>query len=125
MDVKDKTKGVEEVKKSKVRITLTCRNMKSIEKGIYFNLVCSEIVTRSKARTDVKVFGPVRMPIKNLKITVRKSPCGEGTNTYERLEMRIYKRIIDLVCTNQDVKEITSIKIDPGVEVELTMTQDE
>jgi hypothetical protein len=33
MDVKDKTKGVEEVKKNKVRITLTCRNMKSIEKG--------------------------------------------------------------------------------------------
>ena len=51
------------------------------------------------------------MPIKNLKITVRKSPCGEGTNTYERLEMRIYKRVIDLVCTNLDVKEITSIKI--------------
>lgn len=33
MDVKDKTKGVEEVKKSKVRITLTCRNLKSVEKG--------------------------------------------------------------------------------------------
>ena len=84
--------------------------------------VCSEIVSRSKAKTDVSVKGPVRMPVKTLKITVRKSPCGEGTNTYERLEMRIYKRIIDLVCTNQDVKEITSIKIDPGVEVELTMT---
>jgi len=83
--------------------------------------VCSEIVNRAKTRADVKVTGPVRMPVKNLKITVRKSPCGEGTNTYERLELRIYKRIIDLVCTNQDVKEITSIKIDPGVEVELTM----
>ena len=83
--------------------------------------VCSEIVNRAKTRADVKVTGPVRMPVKNLKITVRKSPCGEGTNTYERLELRIYKRIIYLVCTNQDVKEITSIKIDPGVEVELTM----
>jgi len=40
------------------------------------------------------------MPVKTLKITVRKSPCGEGTNTYERLEMRIYKRVIDLVCSN-------------------------
>ena len=84
--------------------------------------MCKEIVTRAKARSDVKVAGPVRMPVKNLKITVRKSPCGNGTNTYERLELRIYKRIIDLVCTNQDVKEITTIKIDPGVEVELTMT---
>jgi small subunit ribosomal protein S20e len=49
----------------------------------------------------------------------------KGTNSYERNEMRIYKRIIDLCCTNSDVKEITSIKIDPGVEVELTMTSDD
>ena len=35
MDVKDKTKGVEEVKKNKVRITLTCRNLKSVENGKY------------------------------------------------------------------------------------------
>ncbi len=41
-------------------------------------IVCSEIVTRAKARPDVKVTGPVRMPIKVLNITVRKSPCGEG-----------------------------------------------
>lgn len=79
----------------------------------------------AKAKTEVSVKGPVRMPVKNLCITVRKSPCGEGTNTYERLEMRIYKRIIDLVCTNQDVIEITSIKIDPGVEVELILAKDE
>jgi small subunit ribosomal protein S20e len=39
--------------------------------------------------------------------------------------MRIYKRVIDLVCTNNEIKEITSIKIDPGVEVELTMSSDE
>ena len=67
---------------------------------IFLNKVCAAIVSNSKKRPDVKVSGPVRMPVKNLKITVRKSPCGEGTNTYERLEMRIYKRIIDLVCTN-------------------------
>lgn len=38
MDVKDKTKGVEEVKKNKVRITLTCSNLKSVEKGTFSNL---------------------------------------------------------------------------------------
>jgi hypothetical protein len=31
MDVKDTKKGVEEVKKNKVRITLTCRNLKNVE----------------------------------------------------------------------------------------------
>ena len=33
MDVKDKTKGQEEVQKNKVRITLTCRNLRSVENG--------------------------------------------------------------------------------------------
>ena len=36
MDTKDKTKGVEEVKKNKVRITLTCRNLKNVERGIKY-----------------------------------------------------------------------------------------
>ena len=39
--------------------------------------------------------------------------------------MRIYKRVINLVCTSADIKEITSIKIDPGVDVELIMTDSE
>ena len=37
------------------------------------------------------------MPTKVLRLTTRKSPCGEGTNTWDHLEMRIHKRIIDLV----------------------------
>jgi len=87
--------------------------------------VCSELITRAKGKAEVKVTGPIRMPTKTLHITTRKSPCGEGTNTWDRFELRIYKRIIDLICTTTDIKEITSIKIDPGVEVELTMTSEE
>ena len=48
----------------------------------------------------MKVSGPVRMPTKVLRLTTRKSPCGEGTNTWDHLEMRIHKRIIDLVAYN-------------------------
>ncbi len=32
---KDKIKGEEEQKKNKVRITLTCQNLKNVEKGSY------------------------------------------------------------------------------------------
>ena len=38
--------------------------------------------------------------------------------------MRIYKRVLDLTCTTQAIKDITSIKIEPGVEVELAMTNE-
>ena len=72
------------------------------------------------------------MPTKFLRITTRKSPCGEGTNTWEHLEMRIHKRVIDLVAQDEMrdyllfspmevVKSITTIQIDASVQVEVAM----
>ncbi|OAO13099.1 40S ribosomal protein S20, partial [Blastocystis sp. ATCC 50177/Nand II] len=58
---------------------------------------------------------------KFLRITTRKSPCGEGTNSWEHLEMRIHKRVIDLVAPMDVVRSITTIQIDSSVQVEVTM----
>ena len=68
---------------------------------------------------DLKIAGPVRLPVRTLRITTRKSPCGEGTNTWDRFEMRIHKRLIDLQAPARVVKQITSIQIEPGVQVEV------
>merc|ERR1711966_138751 len=106
--------GGEEAKIHRIRITLTSRNVKNLEK------VCSDLILRAKEKR-VKVKGPVRMPTKVLRITTRKSPCGEGTNTWDRFEMRIHKRLIDLHSPSEIVKQITSISIEPGVEVEVTI----
>ena len=48
----------------------------------------------------------------------KKTPCGEGSKTWDRYEMRIHKRLIDLHSPSEIVKQITSIHIEPGVEVE-------
>jgi small subunit ribosomal protein S20e len=61
------------------------------------------------------------MPTKTLRITCRKTPCGEGSKTWDRFEMRIHKRVIDLHSAAETVKQITSISIEPGVEVEVTI----
>ena len=70
---------------------------------------------------DLKAKGPVRMPTKTLRITTRKTPCGEGSKTWDRFQMRIHKRVIDLHSPSEIVKQITSISIEPGVEVEVTI----
>jgi small subunit ribosomal protein S20e len=57
----------------------------------------------------VKVKGPARMPTKVLRITTRKSPCGEGTNTWDRFEMRIHKRVIDIYTSSEVVKQIVRL----------------
>merc|ERR1712047_145575 len=75
----------------------------------------------SRNEKNLKVKGPVRMPTKRLLITTRKSPCGEGTNTWDRFEMRIHKRLIDMHAPADVVKQITSISIEPGVEVDVTI----
>jgi small subunit ribosomal protein S20e len=106
--------STEEVPIHIIRITLTSRNVKALEK------MCSELITGAK-RKGLKHAGPVRLPTQTLRLTVRKSPCGEGTNTWDRFEMRVHKRLIDLHSPSDVVKEITSINIEPGVEVEVTV----
>ena len=49
--------------------------------------VCADLVRGAKDK-QLKIKGPVRMPTKRLLITTRKSPCGEGTNTWDRFELR-------------------------------------
>ena len=65
----------------KIRITLTSRKVASLEK------VCTELIERAKSK-DLRVKGPVRLPTKNLKISTRKTPCGEGSKTWDLYEMR-------------------------------------
>eukprot|EP00427_Karlodinium_veneficum_P068372 CAMPEP_0169425560 /NCGR_PEP_ID=MMETSP1017-20121227/68630_1 /TAXON_ID=342587 /ORGANISM="Karlodinium micrum, Strain CCMP2283" /LENGTH=90 /DNA_ID=CAMNT_0009535401 /DNA_START=303 /DNA_END=572 /DNA_ORIENTATION=- len=51
----------------------------------------TDLIAGAKEK-ELHVAGPVRLPTKTLRLTVRKSPCGEGTNTYDRWEMRVHKR---------------------------------
>ena len=100
----------------RIRITLTSRNVTDLEK------VCADL-KRGAVEKRLKVSGPVRLPTKKLRITTRKSPCGEGTNTWDRFQMRIHKRVIDLESPSEIVKQITSISIEPGVDVEVFLKE--
>jgi small subunit ribosomal protein S20e len=106
----------EEAAIHRIRITLTSTKVKALEK------TCALLVTGAKQK-KLRHSGPVRLPTKILRLCVRKSPCGEGTNTYDRFEMRIHKRVIDLHSPSDIVKQITKISIDPGVEVEIYIAE--
>lgn len=113
-DNKDVDAPASSAKIHRIRITLTSRNVKNLEK------VCNDLISRSKDK-QLRVKGPVRLPTKILSHTTRKSPCGEGSKTYSHYEMRIHKRLIDLHSPSEIVKQITSISLEPGVEVEVTI----
>lgn len=68
-------------------------------------LVCTvttDLLERAKSK-NLRVKGPVRMPTKVLKVTTRKTPCGEGSKTWDCYEMRIHKRLIEYVPQRNDV----------------------
>jgi small subunit ribosomal protein S20e len=109
--------GVEESEAPQVhriRITLTSRNVTALEK------TCSDLLLGARSKS-LTAKGPIRMPTKTLRITTRKTPNGEGSKTWDRFEMRIHKRLIDLKAPTDVVKSITSISIEPGVDVEVSI----
>ncbi|RHW67217.1 Ribosomal protein S10p/S20e [Trypanosoma brucei equiperdum] len=102
----------------RVLVKMTSRNAKAVER------VVAELLEH--ARTEkVEVRGPVRLPTRRLRITTRKTPCGNGTNTWDTFEMKIYKRLVDLRASTELVKKITSFQIEAGVDVSITIPDDQ
>jgi small subunit ribosomal protein S20e len=100
----------------KVRIILTSKKVSPIER------ICESILKESKIK-KFRVRGPIRIPTKKLCFSTRKSPCGEGTNTWDKFEINIHKRVIDIFSDGNALKEITSINIDPGINVEVHLLE--
>jgi small subunit ribosomal protein S20e len=82
--------------------------------------VCSNLVQKLKQnRLDVR--GPIPMPRRRLRITTRRAPCGNGTETYDHFELRVYKRVIDFIGSSAALKQVTTISVEPDVLVEVSV----
>ena len=110
---KDKDKGeYNPDEQPTIRIILKSLETKNLE------YVANTIVKLAKEKNFV-VRGQKFMPNKHLSLTVRKSPCGEGTNTWDAYEMKIHTRIVDIKCSPNNVSDITKFKIKPGVDINI------
>lgn len=96
----------------KARISLSGREHSVVD------LVCNEIKEIAK-RTGVEIHGPVPLPTKKLVVPVRKSPDGEGSATWDRWEMRIHKRLIDVDADDRTLRQLMRISIPDGVQIEI------
>jgi len=117
-------KVAEAVEENNIRITISAQTPKAVDKA------CNEIVMRAKAlnqrsneQGNIKIKGPRPMPTRRMRITTRKTPCGEGSKTWDRYQMRIHKRVIEFVCGQSQILNITQVHLEPGVHVELTLPE--
>jgi len=74
-------------------------------------------------KTGVDMRGPIPLPTKRLKITTRKAPCGNGTATFDRFEMRIHKRLIDLGIDERALHLVMRVPIPEGLNIEIEMVE--
>ncbi len=100
----------------KARIKLACTDIDKI------NEVCNFIKGISE-KTGVEMRGPIPLPTKKLKVTTRKSPCGNGTATWERYEMRVHKRLIDMGVDERALRLVMRVPIPEGMNIEIEMIE--
>ena len=80
--------------------------------------VCEQIKTISD-RTGVGMTGPIPLPPKKLKVPVRKSPDGEGSETWDRWEARLHKRLIYIDADERAMRQLMRIQIPDGVKISI------
>lgn len=84
------------------------------------NEICKSI-KEIVEKTKVKMSGPIPIPTQKLKITTRRSPCGDGKASFENFEMRIHKRLIDLAVDERALRLIMRVPIPEGISISIEM----
>ncbi len=99
---------------AKVRIKLNSTDIEML------NNICDSIKEIAK-NAGIPIRGPVPLPTKRLKITTRKSPCGDGSATFDRFEMRIHKKLIDLPANDKVLHQIMRMHFPKNVNIKIEM----
>ncbi len=98
----------------KAKITLTATDPKKVDQ------ICKQIKAISE-RTGVAISGPIPLPTKRLVVPVRKSPDGEGSETWDHWEMRVHKRLIDLDADERALRQLMRIQVPKNVNIEIVL----
>lgn len=96
----------------RARIKLASTDLRKLEE------VCNEIKGIAE-KTGVKLSGPIPLPTKKLKIVTRKTPCGEGSDTFDRWVMKIHKRLIYVTADERFVRRLMRVRIPDEVYIEV------
>ncbi len=102
------------IKGPKARIRLSGLNPKDLDR------ICNQI-KEIALKTGVEISGPIPLPTRRLVVPVRKSPDGEGSETWDHWEMRIHKRLIDIAADERALRQIMRIQVPKDVNIEIVL----
>jgi len=100
----------------KARIKLTSPDYKTL------NDICEKILDIVK-KTGVKHSGAIPLPTKKLVVPTRKGMSAGGTESYEKWEMRLHKRMIDIAADERTLRRVMRVEIPENVHVEIELKE--
>jgi small subunit ribosomal protein S10 len=105
--------GAEEAKQ-KIRIKIKAFDHKIIDQS-------TRTIIDTAHRSGAQVFGPIPLPTEKKKYTVNRSTFVHK-DARDQYEMRIHKRLIDIVePTAKTIEDLTNLGLPAGVDVEIKM----
>jgi small subunit ribosomal protein S10 len=100
--------------KQKIRIKIKAFDHKIIDQS-------TKTIVETIERSDAQFFGPIPLPTEKRKYTVNRSTFVHK-DARDQYEMRIHKRIIDIVDPNaKTIEDLTGLNLPAGVDVEIKM----
>ena len=99
---------------AKAKIKLRSQDVKELDKS------CNEIKSIA-TRAGVEVKGPITLPTKKFLISTRKTPCGDGSDTYEKWELRVHKRLISIGADDRVLREVMRVKFPESIHLEIEL----
>lgn len=100
--------------KSRIRIKIRAYDHKLID-------TASETIIKTVKRTGADAIGPVPLPTEKRRYTVNRSTFVHKKSR-DQYEMRIHKRLIDIVNPGETtVESLMSLNLPAGVDVEIKM----
>lgn len=82
--------------------------------------VCTEIKDIA-VKTGAKVSGPIPLPTKKLTISTLKTPCGDGSKTWEKWQMRVHKRLLNIEADERTLRQIMRVQVPDQVHIEIEL----
>jgi small subunit ribosomal protein S10 len=111
---KTKKAGQAEEAVSKLRIRVRAYDSKILDTSV-------KQIIDTALRYDAKVVGPVPLPTEIRKYTVNRSSF-VYKNAREQFEMRVHKRLLDIINPNAKVIEsLTNLSLPTGVNIDVKM----
>ncbi|MCD6227221.1 30S ribosomal protein S10 [Candidatus Micrarchaeota archaeon] len=101
---------------ARARITIISKDISVL------NSVCDEIINLAKIK-GIDIKGPIPFPTKKVKVRTRRSPCGDGSETYEHWEMRIHKRMIEIPGDETVLRQLMRVRVPDTVKVRITLIE--